>query len=218
METEARVTQEERKSRKIQKKKIENQKPKKISLVCSAFAVPRAQLRQPHDTENPSRPPKTTNLTHGSLQQRPTYSSSQPLAQYQQRAHTAAANAVSYQTNAQHTQSPFNRTASPANPKPVNYGQQTYGQTPQPVNVQPRPQPMYATQQQYAQTMPTSGRATPSYPSQPQTPVNGYQQRPPPPPLQQAMAPRAASGTPQPQAAQQMAQQVQAQVQANGHA
>ena len=68
METEARVTQEERKSRKIQKKKIENQKPKKISLVCSAFAVPRAQLRQPHDTENPSRPPKTTNLTHGSLQ------------------------------------------------------------------------------------------------------------------------------------------------------
>jgi len=147
-------------------------------------------------------------------QQRPTYSTSQPLAQYQQRAQTVAANAVAYQTNAagqsqQHVQSPFNRTASPA--KPV-----TYGQTPQQQqNVQPRPGYPMQPQQQYAQQLSGSGRATPSYPSQPQTPVNGYQQRPPPP----AVAPRAASGTPQPPP-QLLTQQVQAQVQAqaNGYA
>ncbi|KAI7376159.1 hypothetical protein KC336_g19860, partial [Hortaea werneckii] len=87
----------------------------------------------------------------------------------------------------------------------------------------PPPQPG-----QYAQAS-GSGRATPSFPpSQPGTPVNGYQARPPQPPPMQPGVGRAASGTPQP-AAQGQGQgqgfvqpqpqlpQQQQQMQANGH-
>lgn len=112
-------------------------------------------------------------------QQRPAYASSQTLQQFQQR----AANGVAYQTNVstpQQIHSPLNRTASPA--KLTGH--------PPPPNVQPRPEHHYAQQHQ----QPGSGRATPSYPSQPATPVNGFQ-RPPPQPI----VARAASGTPQPQ-------------------
>ena len=136
-------------------------------------------------------------------QQRPSFSSSQPLAQYQQR----AANAASYQTNTQQPQSPFTqRTASPLKPAPpVNYPSQ-----PSPGPTQQRPQ--YPLQQ----AQPGSGRSTPAnnYPSQPQTPVNGYGQRP------VAPAPRTGSGTPQPpniQPAPPTGQQ-QATAQTNGHA
>ena len=149
-------------------------------------------------------------------QQRPTYASSQPLAQYQQRSHAAAQNAIAYQTNSQgqqqqqsSTQNLYARSASPL--KPVGFSQPA-----QPLpNLQQRP----SYPQQPAQ--PGSGRATPSnYPSQPQTPVNGFQQRP--------VAPRAASGTPQPPAQIQPApprpsaspapaQAQTQQVQTNGH-
>ncbi|KAK5125206.1 hypothetical protein LTR85_000882 [Meristemomyces frigidus] len=144
-----------------------------------------------------------------STQARPTYSTSQPLAQYQQRSHAAAANAVAYQTNAgsqaaqQQTMSPFNRTstASPATAaKPA-------------ANVQPRPvaaYPSQAAQQYAAQQLSGSGRTTPAgFASQPPTPVNGFQQRPPP----VAATVRATSGTPQPHVPQQIVQGVQA----NGH-
>lgn len=121
-------------------------------------------------------------------QQRPTYtssSSSQPLAQFQNR---AAQNATAYQTGA--AQSPYNRTASPAKP---------------PAYTQPRP--VQANGQQYNQQQPSSGRATPSFPSQPQTP-NGYMPAAPQMSSQQRAVglPRGSSGTPQPPA------------QMNGHA
>ncbi|KAK3700194.1 hypothetical protein LTR37_016073 [Vermiconidia calcicola] len=132
-------------------------------------------------------------------QQRPAYPSSQPLAQYQQRSQAAAQNAVAYQTNTfspqqQQSQNSYNRTASPI--KPSGYSQP----------LQPhRPQQQYAQQ---PSQQPGSGRATPvNYPSQPQTPVNGFQ-RP--------VAPREASGTPQP--LQPAAQNGQAYPQINGNA
>ncbi|TKA27973.1 hypothetical protein B0A50_04039 [Salinomyces thailandicus] len=149
-------------------------------------------------------------------QPRQTFSSSQPLAQFQARSHAAAANAVAYQTANTASPGPFNRTASPATaPSKASYAQAPQ----QPLNVQPRP-PLYPQQgpQQYAQPVPGSGRATPNYPSQPQTPVNGYQPRPP----TQPVAPRATSGTPQPPQAHPppppgQGQQYVPQVQANGH-
>lgn len=137
-------------------------------------------------------------------QQRPSFSSSQPLAQYQQR----AVNAVAYQTNPQQqqasqpnqNQSPFTqRTASPLKPAPAAPG------------YPPQASPGPVQRPQYAQA--GSGRNTPAnnYPSQPQTPVNGFGQRP------VAPAPRAASGTPQPQNIQPAPPQVQS-GQTNGHA
>jgi hypothetical protein len=106
--------------------------------------------------------------------QRPGFSSSQPLAQYQQRAH----NAADYQSGPQNQQQ---RTASPIKPAGL-----------QPIiSNRPNVQPFSQSQPQ----QPGSGRGTPvSYPSQPQTPVNGYPQRAPPPPSVR----REASGTPQP--------------------
>jgi hypothetical protein len=88
----------------------------------------------------------------------------------------------------------------------VNYPSQ-----PSPGPTQQRPQ--YSLQQ----AQPGSGRTTPAnnYPSQPQTPVNGYGQRP------VAPAPRPGSGTPQPQNIQPApppAGQQQATAQTNGHA
>ncbi|KAK5114728.1 hypothetical protein LTR62_002302 [Meristemomyces frigidus] len=74
--------------------------------------------------------------------------------------------------------------------------------TSSPANVQPRP--VYPAQSQYPhqqQQQPHSGRGTPTYSSQPQTPVNGYQRPPPPPPppqQQQVMGARTPSGTPGP--------------------
>ena len=132
-------------------------------------------------------------------QTRPTYSLSQPLAQYQQR---AATNATTYQTNqqAQPSQSPFTqRTASPLKPAPASYPP-----APSPGPTQQRPQ--FPPQQ----TQPGSGRTTPAnnYPSQPHTPVNGYGQRP------VAPAPRTGSGTPQPQ----NIQPAPPTAQTNGHA
>ena len=128
-----------------------------------------------------------------STQPRPTstnYSGSAPLQQFQQRAN----NATSYQSNtatSTQAQSPFNRTASPAKP-------QGYTQPPLQPGTQPRPNYQQSSQisQQLSQQPPGSGRATPVYPSQPQTPVNGFQ--PPRPPSTQPLVPRAASGTPQP--------------------
>lgn len=133
-------------------------------------------------------------------QPRPSYSS-QPLAQYQQR----AVNAASYQSNtqpqSQQNQSAFTqRTASPLKPAPTGYPSQ--------------PSPGPTQRPQYPQqTQPGSGRTTPAnnYPSQPQTPVNGYGQRP------VAPAPRTGSGTPQPIQPAPMQQQ-QAPAQTNGHA
>lgn len=156
--------------------------------------------------------------TPSTQQRQSSYSSSQPLAQYQQRSHAAAANAVAYQTNAggashqaqphqqQTAMSPFTRTntASPATAaKPGGYAPPSA-----PANVQPRPVAAYPSQaaQQYAAQQlsggsghPGSGRATPNFGgvSQPQTPVNGFQARPPPMGGQGVPA-RAASGTPQP--------------------
>ena len=141
-------------------------------------------------------------------QQRAGYS--QPLAQYTQ-SHAAARNAVAYQSNSgsqgQQAQSPFNRTASPI--KPATAYQQP---------VQPRPQSQQPPQQYAQQQQPGSGRTTPAnYPSQPHTPVNGFQ-RPTPQPIAQA-PPRAASGTPQPSGPAQVPppQPQQQQVLANGH-
>ena len=138
-------------------------------------------------------------------QARPGYSS-QPLAQYQQR----AVNAASYQSNlqpqSQQGQSPFTqRTASPLKPAPAGYPSQ------------PSPGPTQRPQYPPQQAQPGSGRTTPAnnYPSQPQTPVNGYGQRPVAPP------PRTGSGTPQPQPIQPAPpamQQQQAAAQTNGHA
>lgn len=109
----------------------------------------------------------------------PTSTSSQPLAQFQQRSYSAAHNAVAYQSNSQGQQgSPYNRTASPL--KPANY------QPP----LQPSPVPR--AQQQF-QPPPLGGQqaglervATPgSYGGQSQTPVNGIGQPPPTPQQQQ---------------------------------
>ena len=103
-------------------------------------------------------------------QHRPSLSSSQPLAQYQaQYQQRAAMNAASYQSGQQ-------RTASPIKPAGL--------------------QNVMAPQRQYAPAtqQPGSGRGTPvNYPpSQPPTPANGARAGVP------AMAPREASGTPQP--------------------
>lgn len=131
--------------------------------------------------------PQQTPSTYGygqtysqTQQQRPAYSSSQPLQQFQQRAAT-------YQpgpTQQPQSQSPYKRTASPAMPQPQSYA---------PPTQQPRPTYNQGIQpQQYQPQQPGSGRATPNFPhSGPQTPVNGLPRAPPPPP-------RAASGTPQP--------------------
>jgi hypothetical protein len=108
-------------------------------------------------------------------QQRHSFSSSQPLQQFQQR---SAQNAVAYQSNAV-----SQRTASPAM-QPVYQG--AAQQRPAYANTAVQPQAA-----QYAQQS-LSGRAAPSYPSQPPTPVNGTV-RPQAPAI-----PRAASGTPQP--------------------
>jgi hypothetical protein len=140
-------------------------------------------------------------------QHRPSFSSSQPLQQFQQR---SAQNAVAYQNNAvsqAQAATPFKRTASPAM-QPVYQGA-----------AQQRPAYATATAQpqaaQYGQ-QPASGRATPSYPSQPPTPVNGAMR------AQAPAVPRAASGTPQPfnpaQLQQQQVVQQTAQGLANGHA
>nr|POE93256.1 hypothetical protein CFP56_19268 [Quercus suber]POE93260.1 hypothetical protein CFP56_19272 [Quercus suber] len=122
--------------------------------------------------------------------QQPTYSS-QPLAQFQQRAQAAA-----YKNSTQ-TQSPFPRTASPAKPDSGSQSQQPLAQ-----------RPTHPTQaSQYSQQQTGSGRATPVYPSsQTHTPVNGFSNPPsqqhqqqPQRTLPQAVAPRPVSTTPQPQ-------------------
>lgn len=141
-------------------------------------------------------------------QHRPSYSSSQPLQQFQQR---SAQNAVAYQNNAvtqAQAATPFKRTGSPAM-QPAYQG--AAQQRPAYPNASGQPQAA-----QYGQ-QPASGRATPSYPSQPATPVNGAVRAQAPP------VPRAASGTPQPmnsaqQQQQQPVAQQAAQGMANGHA
>ena len=176
-------------------------------------AAPQSGYGQPNGQQyyQPQRPAGPTgwgsygqqyNQSTPQSQQRPTYPSQSGLS-YENRSQSAAQNAISYQTNSrmssqQQIQSPLNRTASPI--KPANYHQ------PLQPNPSPRPQqPAYAPPTQ----QPSSGRATPTgYPSQPQTPVNGY------PPQQRPVAPRAASGTPQPPPPQQQTQPVQT----NGHA
>lgn len=98
----------------------------------------------------------------------------------QQSQQQRAANAVAYQTNSSAQQQGFNRTASPAKAA----GHPAVSMAPQ------GQRPLYAAQPQ----QPGSGRATPTnYPSQPNTPINGFS-RPPPP----GIAPRPASTTPQP--------------------
>lgn len=143
-------------------------------------------------------------------QQRASFSSTPSLQQFQQRsqAQTANQNAAAYQTNAAaqaQMQSPYKRTASPAmqpmyaggTPQP---GQQRPTYPGAPVQQQQQQQPPA----QYAQ-QPGSGRATPNFPSQPPTPVNGMSRAQPP------VGARAASGTPQPPQQQQVQQP-------NGHA
>ncbi|KAF2716884.1 hypothetical protein K431DRAFT_169517 [Polychaeton citri CBS 116435] len=208
----------------------------------SAYSTPasRAGYSQPSNfTRQPSygqsgtayhQRTQATSSTYGNYssqtpQARNSFSSSQPLAQFKQRSQQAAASAVAYQTNPAYSQNQYNSNTSPA--KPLAYGQ----------NAQSTPsatRPQYtnqkgATGQQYpgqayaqSQLQTGSGRATPNYPSQPQTPVNGYQsgqpqQRPPP-----TVVPRAASGTPQPPTISAVpgpqGQQSQGQGQVNGHA
>jgi hypothetical protein len=143
-------------------------------------------------------------------QQRSSFSSSQPLQQFQQR---SAQNAAAYQNNAvsqtQAAGTPFKRTASPAM-QPVYQGA---AQQQRPAYANATAQPQAA---QYGQ-QPASGRATPSYPSQPPTPVNGAMR-----PAQAPAVPRAASGTPQPINPAQIQQQPVAQQSnpglTNGHA
>jgi hypothetical protein len=143
-------------------------------------------------------------------QQRSSFSSSQPLQQFQQR---SAQNAAAYQNNAvsqtQAAGTPFKRTASPAM-QPVYQGA---AQQQRPAYANATAQPQAA---QYGQ-QPASGRATPSYPSQPPTPVNGAMR-----PVQAPAVPRAASGTPQPINPAQIQQQPVAQQSnpglTNGHA
>jgi hypothetical protein len=142
-------------------------------------------------------------------QQRSSFSSSQPLQQFQQR---SAQNAVAYQNNAdsqtQAAGTPFKRTASPAM-QPAYQG--AAQQRPAYANATAQPQAA-----QYGQ-QPASGRATPSYPSQPPTPVNGAMRG-----AQAPTVPRAASGTPQPINPAQLQQQPVAQQSnqglTNGHA
>jgi len=142
-------------------------------------------------------------------QQRSSFSSSQPLQQFQQR---SAQNAVAYQNNAvsqtQAAGTPFKRTASPAM-QPAYQG--ATQQRPAYANTTAQPQAA-----QYGQ-QPASGRATPNYPSQPPTPVNGAMRG-----AQAPAVPRAASGTPQPinpaQLQQQPAAQQSNQGLTNGHA
>lgn len=134
-------------------------------------------------------------------QPRPNYSSSQPLQQFQQRS-------AQYQNHAggaqAQTGSPYKRTESPAL-QPLYQGA-------------PQQRPGYAgagVQPQAAQygQQPGSGRATPNFPSQPPTPVNGM------PRAQAPAPPRAASGTPQPaNPAQPPQQPVAQQGMSNGHA
>lgn len=147
-------------------------------------------------------------------QPRPNYSSSQPLQQFQQR---SAQNAAAYQNNTAGAQaqtgSPYKRTESPAmQPLYPGAGQQAQQR---PTYAGAGVQPQAA---QYGQ-QPGSGRATPNFPSQPPTPVNGM------PRAQAPAPPRAASGTPQPINAaqqpppqQQQQQPVAQQGMANGHA
>jgi hypothetical protein len=146
------------------------------------------------------RPMQQTPGGYGALQQfqqtpqaqRPAYAPQQqtPQHQYQQRSHTAALSAVGYQNNTPQQQN-YARTASPI--KPGGYASPMPQQSQQQAMSQQPPRQGYAPPPQ-SQQQPGSGRATPvSYPSQPQTPVNGVQQPP------RAVAPRPSSSTPQPQ-------------------
>ncbi|KAM0717057.1 hypothetical protein Q7P37_006909 [Cladosporium fusiforme] len=148
-------------------------------------------------------------------QQRPSFSSSQPLQQFQQRSQIAAQNAAAYQNNTnaqaqaqaqvQAQQSPYKRTASPAmQPMYAGSAQQQGQQRPSYANPGGQPQ----VPQQYGQ-QPGSGRGTPNFPSQPPTPVNGM------PRAQAPIVPRAASGTPNPVQQQQAPAPAQVQ-QSNG--
>jgi hypothetical protein len=180
-----------------------------------------AQQQQYYNGQARPAQPATTygsygqNYTQGTsqAQQRPSFSSSQPLQQFQQR---SAQNAVAYQNNAvsqAQAGTPFKRTASPAmQPAYQGAAQQ------RPAYATTTAQPQAA---QYSQ-QPPSGRATPNYPSQPPTPVNGALR------AQAPAVPRATSGTPQPINPAQLQQQQQQQQQAvaqqstqgltNGHA
>ena len=141
---------------------------------------------------------------------RPGYSSGQQqLQQFQPRTQ----NATAYNTNSgvpgQASQSPYKRTASPAM-QPLYPGAPQQQQTQQrPAYANPGTQPQAA---QYGQQA-MSGRATPNFPSQPPTPVNGM------PRAQVPAVPRGASSTPQPpqQQPQAVAQQP-SQGMTNGHA
>ena len=140
-------------------------------------------------------------------QARPGYAS-QPLAQFQPRTQNAAAYSTNSGVPAQASQSPYKRTASPAM-QPLYPGAPQQGQQ-RPAYANPGAQPQ-ATQ--YGQQQPISGRATPNFPSQPPTPVNGM------PRAQAPAVPRGASGTPQPpQQPQAAAQQQPNQGMTNGHA
>lgn len=143
---------------------------------------------------------------------RPSHSSSQqPLQQFQQRAQNATAYSTNSGVPGQPAQSPYKRTASPAM-QPLYPGAPQQGQQ-RPAYANPGTQPQAA---QYGQQH-MQGRATPNFPSQPPTPVNGM------PRAQVPTVPRGASGTPQPPQQQQQ-QQTQAvsqqpsQGMTNGHA
>ncbi len=172
-----------------------NGQPSQVSRPAPAYNnTPNYYRPQNHQTPNSY---SSYNQGQSTSQgHRQSFSSSQPLAQYQQRAHNAAAYQSGPHGQQQRTQSPI----KPAGLQPIIQGQQ-----------RPQPQPFSSTQSQ----QPSSGRATPvSYSSQPQTPVNGYQPRAPPPPIR-----REASGTPQPIQPAPVAQQQGASPapQTNGH-
>lgn len=177
-----------------------------------SYGQANAQQQQYYGGQARPAPPATNYGTYGQnyaqgtpqTQQRPSFSSSQPLQQFQQR---SAQNAAAYQNNAvSQTQG---RTASPA----MQPAYQGAAQQQRPAYANATAQPQAA---QYGQ-QPASGRATPSYPSQPPTPVNGAMR-----PAQAPAVPRAASGTPQPtnpaQVQQQQVTQQPNQGLTNGHA
>ena len=184
-----------------------------VTTQQSSYGQTNTQQPQYYGQTRPAQPSGTygnygQNYGQGNTQTqaRPGYAN-QPLAQFQPRTQNAAAYSNNSGVQGQAAQSPYKRTASPAM-QPLYPGASQQGQQ-RPAYANPGAQPQ-ATQ--YGQ-QPIPGRATPTFPSQPPTPVNGM------PRAQAPAVPRGASGTPQPpQQQQQAVAQQPSQGMTNGHA
>ncbi|KAK4556316.1 hypothetical protein LTR86_006460 [Recurvomyces mirabilis] len=150
----------------------------------------RQQYYEPQQQARPEQPSSGQYYATQQQPARPAYNPTPSQPQYAPRPPSATSNSNTALA-AFHNSS----SSKPISNQPVR--------TSSPANVLPRPvYPAQYPQQQQKQLQqqgqgPTSGRATPTYPSGPQTPVNGFA-RPPPPPSQsqQGLVPRAHSGTP----------------------